>query len=108
MSYYNVPVSHNVNASNHPWRHLLDLARPHDFVVVKLDIDHAETEASLMHQFMEDPAIHSRVDMLLWEQHWFSATRASKPACSSAAELCIVPGFHRNRHTKSSPSNHTK
>ena len=49
-SYYNVKASDQWDSDSHPWRHLLRLAKPSDFVVVKLDIDHPELEASLVRQ----------------------------------------------------------
>ena len=100
-SYYNIPISDNVSSPSHPWRHLLEIARPMDFVVVKLDVDQPAIEASLIQQLLEDPAIHSRIDVLLWEQHWSRATTSSKPACSGAAELCLAPGFHRKKRVGS-------
>jgi hypothetical protein len=99
MSYYNVPISDNENQSSYPWRHLLELAAPRDFVVVKLDVDNPVIEASLIHQLMQERAISSRVDVLLWEPHWRSASKISRLACADPLQLCIVPGFHRNaRH----------
>ena len=97
-SYYNIPISDDQNSSSHPWRHLLELAHPNDFVVVKLDVDHPAIEANLISQLKRDPEILARVDVLLWEQHWFQATTASQPACSGAGELCLTPGFHRRKH----------
>ena len=100
-SYYNVPISADRNSSSHPWRNLLELATPDDFVVVKLDVDQPAIEASLVQQLIDDPAIHARVDVLLYEQHWFQATTASAQACSNPAELCIAPNFHRQKHVGS-------
>ena len=97
-SYYNVPISSDPNSSSHPWRHVLETARPIDFVVVKLDVDQPSIEASLVQQLIDDPAIHSRVDVLLWEQHWYRATSASKMGCSLSSEMCIALGFHRRKH----------
>ena len=95
-----VPVEAEVNSSGNPWRHVLELASPNDFVVAKLDIDDAATESALVQQLLDSPALSTRVDVFLYEQHWLKATRASQRACSSGSELCIAPGFHRNRHIR--------
>ena len=54
----------------------------------------------LVQQLLDSPALSTRVDVFLYEQHWLKATRASQRACSSGSELCIAPGFHRNRHIR--------
>ena len=54
-----------------------------------------------MEQLVGSPTLLARVDVLLWEQHWFRATSASTRACGGAAELCIAPGFHAKKHVGS-------
>ena len=52
MSYYNVPVDPTPGARHNPWRAVSAIARPEDFVVVKLDIDHSQTEEKLVDQLL--------------------------------------------------------
>jgi hypothetical protein len=40
-----------------------------DFVVFKLDIDYWKIEESIVHQILENPEIHSRIDEMYWEHH---------------------------------------
>ena len=53
------------NSPSNPWRHLLELANPCDFVVAKIDVDSPTIEDGLIRQLMESEAIRSRVDVLL-------------------------------------------
>ena len=47
-----------------------EVARPEDFVVLKLDIDHARTEMSIMRGIAEDPSLLQLVDELYYEAMW--------------------------------------
>jgi len=47
-----------------------------DFVVVKLDIDHSETELPLAFQLLEDESLHPLVDQFYFEHHVFLAEMA--------------------------------
>ena len=70
LSYYNTPVVSAVGAHHNPWRVLAHVARPRDYVVVKLDIDNSETELALIEQLLDGTSPASGlVDELFWEHH---------------------------------------
>ena len=49
LHYFNVPVRSDPGSADNPWSYVID-AHPDDLVVVKIDIDHAKTENSLVQQ----------------------------------------------------------
>jgi hypothetical protein len=77
MSYYNVPVSADVNHTDHPWRYLARHASTRDFVVLKLDVDTASIEQQLMEQLLDGRVcngancipLHQLADMVFYETH---------------------------------------
>ena len=54
ISYFNIPVEDTKGGKNNPWRYIRALARPTDFVVVKLDIDTPQVEIELIRQLIMD------------------------------------------------------
>ena len=50
---------------------LRDNVRANDFVAVKIDIDHTETELSIVHAIINSPALSSLIDELFFEYHFF-------------------------------------
>jgi len=62
ISYFNIPVEDTKGGKNNPWRYVRDLARPEDFVVVKIDIDTPKIEIELMRQLLLDDDIMDSVE----------------------------------------------
>merc|ERR1719356_463454 len=58
-----------------PWRVLTEVAKPNDYVIVKLDIDHQATELALVKQILEQKPnnISSLIDELFWEHHVYGS-----------------------------------
>ncbi|CAF1309628.1 unnamed protein product [Rotaria sordida] len=52
-----------------PWVMLKALAKPHDHVVIKLDIDTPAIEIPLMDQLLNDSSINSLIDEVFFEHH---------------------------------------
>ena len=52
-----------------PWVLLKSLAKRHDHVVVKLDIDNPAIEVPLMYEMLNDSSINSLVDEVFFEHH---------------------------------------
>ncbi|CAF4293357.1 unnamed protein product [Rotaria sordida] len=52
-----------------PWVMLKTLAKPQDYVVIKLDIDTPAIEVPLMNQLLNDSSINSLVDEVFFEHH---------------------------------------
>ncbi|CAF1151425.1 unnamed protein product [Rotaria sordida] len=52
-----------------PWVMLKALAKPHDHVVIKLDIDTPAIEVPLMDQLLNDSSINSLIDEAFFEHH---------------------------------------
>ena len=70
LQYYNVPADPRVGAKLNPWEVLMGVAHESDYVVVKLDVDHAATELELIHQLLDPRGRVGRlVDELFWEHH---------------------------------------
>ena len=70
LQYYNVPAEAGAGTKLNPWRILASIARRDDYVVVKLDIDHAATELALVHQLLDPETGMGRlVDEIFWEHH---------------------------------------
>ncbi|GFH10464.1 uncharacterized protein HaLaN_05780 [Haematococcus lacustris] len=68
--YFNIPAVADIKDPGNPLNIILRITKPHDFVALKLDIDHAPTEASFVQQILDNPELSSRVDELFWEPHF--------------------------------------
>ena len=60
MNHKNQPATASRDKDNWPWKYILKHSRD-DFIVVKMDIDHAEIENPLAEQLMNDPELYERV-----------------------------------------------
>mmetsp|Transcript_40807 Transcript_40807/g.100994 ORF Transcript_40807/g.100994 Transcript_40807/m.100994 type:complete len:376 (+) Transcript_40807:1923-3050(+) len=69
IHYYNVPAQTDPSSPMNPWYTLKATARPGDFVVVKLDVDHQPTELALVRQLLADPELAGLIDDFFWEHH---------------------------------------
>jgi len=69
LTYFNVPADPAPGAKHNPLRLLMDVAKPDDLVVLKIDIDTSWVETALLKQIMEDPALHGLIDELYYEHH---------------------------------------
>ena len=68
LSYFNYPLEATPRATRNPWRTLVAVTRPEDFVVIKIDFDVA-VEGELVEQILRDSALSALVDELYFEQH---------------------------------------
>jgi hypothetical protein len=57
------------NGTLYPWMALKRLVKPHDHVVVKVDIDTFGLENFLVNQVLNEPGLHSLIDELYFEHH---------------------------------------
>jgi hypothetical protein len=67
--FINVPVSSNPGSRFNPWNVLLQSASLDDYVVVKLDIDHPQTEMRLVQQLISNSSLSNLVDEFFFEHH---------------------------------------
>ena len=65
----NAGVDWTPGAPLNPFTMLKENFLPEDFVVVKLDVDHAITEMPLVHQLLNDAHLQSLVDHFYFEHH---------------------------------------
>jgi hypothetical protein len=67
----NVPVSPQPNDRLNPLHSILKTFSPHDFIVVKLDIDTPTVELPLVKQLLDDPGgtFHTLIDHFYFEHH---------------------------------------
>lgn len=68
-SWYNIPVQAEKGHSDNPWTFVKHLAKVHDYVVVKLDIDTPSVEIALVQQLLSDPELLELVDEFFFEHH---------------------------------------
>ena len=73
LQYFNVPAAAETGAKLNPWRILEGIATERDYVVVKLDIDHAATELALVQLLDDRNGVAKLVDELFWEHRLDSA-----------------------------------
>ena len=76
LSYYNIPIEIGVGARHNPLRTLRAVARPSDFVVLKVDFDADVIEQQLVEQLLADPSLSSLVDELYFEHHVYDIALA--------------------------------
>ncbi|GFH27265.1 uncharacterized protein HaLaN_25561, partial [Haematococcus lacustris] len=93
--YFNIPAVADINDPGNPLNIVLRITKPHDFVALKLDIDHAPTEASFIQQILDNPELSSRVDELFWEAH-FNVPPLIKCCWREGADLSM--GFSKSHH----------
>jgi len=67
--WYNVPANPALDSTDNPFHHLKRVATPDDFIVFKLDIDHAPTEEAFVAQLLADAELLALVDEFFWEHH---------------------------------------
>lgn len=67
LTFINVGVG-TAGALN-PWNMLTTIAKPNDYVFVKLDIDNSPIENELMRQVVENASISSLIDEMFFEMH---------------------------------------
>eukprot|EP00667_Euglena_gracilis_P016347 EG_transcript_17098 len=69
MQFFNTAASDDPQHAMNPLRLMLKVARPEDYVVLKLDIDNNEVEVNLIQQLLHNPKLVALVDELFWENH---------------------------------------
>jgi hypothetical protein len=67
LTFINVGVEES--GKFNPWNTLQSIARPHDYVVVKLDIDTPSLETALIQQLVNNESLRSLIDELFFEMH---------------------------------------
>jgi hypothetical protein len=67
--YFNVAVSADPTQASHSWNILLSIAKPSDYVIVKLDIDARDIERALVQQLLDNNSYSSIVDEFFFEHH---------------------------------------
>ncbi|KAJ9530211.1 hypothetical protein QJQ45_023496 [Haematococcus lacustris] len=67
--YFNIPAVADIKDPGNPLNIIMQITKPHDFVALKLDIDHAPTEASFIQQILDNTELSSRIDELFWWVH---------------------------------------
>ena len=67
--FYNVKINAEVGGKYNPLTHIKGIAKPRDFVSVKLDVDNSEIEFSLIEQILSDPLTYSLIDEFFFEHH---------------------------------------
>ncbi|CAF1444387.1 unnamed protein product, partial [Didymodactylos carnosus] len=65
----NVGCSADKTSKHNPWRILMAIAKPEDYIIVKLDIDTPSIELPLIHQILENSTISQLIDEMFFEHH---------------------------------------
>merc|ERR1712232_720012 len=69
ISYFNIPASGVAGHPDNPWRYVLDLVQPGDYVLAKLDIDTPSVEMPLVRQLLNSTRPHGLVTEFVFEHH---------------------------------------
>ena len=75
--YINVGVESTPNGRFNPLSVLKKIATPHDFVVIKLDIDSPHIENPLVEQLLNTPQLLALVDEMTYEHHVYAPEMVS-------------------------------
>ena len=67
--WYNIPVNPTAGHSDNALEYIAKIARPEDWVVLKIDIDNSEVEMQLLERILQDTTISSLIDELFFEHH---------------------------------------
>jgi len=67
--WYNVPANPAKDHSDNPLRILRQIAKPEDFVLLKIDIDHSVIEWDFVTQILEEPDLIPLLDDFYFEHH---------------------------------------
>ena len=67
--WYNIPVSSVPGDADNALRYISEVARPEDYVLLKVDIDHSETENAIVHQLLASDELLGLVDEIYYEHH---------------------------------------
>ncbi len=67
--WYNIPVSSVPGHANNALAYIKEAARPEDYVLLKLDIDHNPTEMGIINQVLASDELLRLVDEIYFEHH---------------------------------------
>jgi hypothetical protein len=67
--WYNTPVNPAFNHSDNALEYIAKVAKPEDWVVLKIDIDNSPVEMELLERILHDTQISSLIDELYFEHH---------------------------------------
>jgi hypothetical protein len=67
--WYNIPAHSDPEHPDNALNHIMRIARPEDYVVVKLDIDNTPVEEALMSQILFSSRLRGLIDDLFFEHH---------------------------------------
>lgn len=67
--FFNHPCSGVKDDRMNPLRWVKEIAKPDDFVVVKLDVDVKDVEIPIVEQILEDEELIGLIDEFFWEHH---------------------------------------
>jgi len=67
--FYNIPVSPEPNHPDNALDYILRVARPEDFVLLKIDIDNTPVEEALVDQILASEALLGLIDEFYFEHH---------------------------------------
>jgi hypothetical protein len=67
--WYNIPTHPDPAHPDNALGYILRVARPEDFVVLKLDIDNTPVAEALMDQILASPELRGLIDELFFEHH---------------------------------------
>jgi hypothetical protein len=93
--WFNIPADPTPGADGNPFTILKQVARPEDFVIIKIDIDNSKVELPFINQILTDKSISSLIDELYFEHHfnmepmvhngwWTSGTESGQTMVDSA------------------------
>lgn len=70
FQYFHMPCTTDPDDPANPLTILKKIAKPSDYVVLKLDIDNSTLERWFVHRILDDPVVASLIDEFYWEPHY--------------------------------------
>jgi hypothetical protein len=67
--FYNVKIDAKKGSRYNPLTHIKGIAKPRDFVSLKLDVDNSDIEFGLIEQIISDPRVYGLIDEFFFEHH---------------------------------------
>lgn len=94
VTYHARPVTAEVHAPDNPLTQVARLARPRDYVVLKLDVDNPAIEVPLVLQLLSSRELINLVDEFFWEHHVYGSPSPSDARLAGAGSKHWLGGAY--------------
>ena len=67
--YFNTYADARLEYGDSPLRHIREVTKPEDYVLLKLDVDNTDVEEAIVQSLLANPDIIALIDEFFWEHH---------------------------------------